>query len=147
MATKTVLKSEFYAVDSDSRFPIAGKKEAVEFRTIITLIPKKKINVHAYIITLRVLFQCSFPTQLKNDIQDRFTANRQIDNVKARSFFYFRSVPFQLFQSHKCFIDVFEILSSFIVTHNKCIIINVTPSVCVTFSFICFPDTFLSRNC
>ena len=89
MATKTVLKSEFYAVDSDSRFPIAGKKEAVEFRTIITLIPKEKINVHACIITLRVLFQCSFPTQLKNDIQDRFTANRQIDNAKECSFFYF----------------------------------------------------------
>ena len=87
--SKTVLKSEFYAVDSDSRFPIAGKKEAVEFKTIITLIPKEKINVHAYIITLRVLFQCSFPTQLKNDIQDRFTANRQIDNAKECSFFYF----------------------------------------------------------
>ena len=129
------------------RFPILGKKEAVEFRTIITLIPKKEISVHAYIITLRVLFQCSFPTELNNDIQDRFTAKRQIDNVKACSFFYFRSVPFQLFQSRKCFIDVFEILSSFIVTHNKCIIINVTPSVCVTFAFICFPDTFLPRNC
>ena len=45
-------------------------------------------------------------------------------------FFYFRSVPFQLFQSQKCFIDVFEILSSFIVTHNKCII-NVTRNVMV----------------
>ena len=74
-------------------------------------------------------------------------AKRQIDNVKACNFFYFRSVPFQLFQSHKCFIDVFEILSSFIVTHNKCIIINVTPSVCVSFALICFPDTFLPRNC
>ena len=76
------------------RFPILGKKEAVEFRTIITLIPKKEISVHAYIITLRVLFQCSFPTQLKNDIQDRFTANRQIDNAKECSFFIsFFSVP------------------------------------------------------
>ena len=74
-------------------------------------------------------------------------AKRQIDNVKACNCFYFRSVPFQLFQSHKCFIDVFEILSSFIVTHNKCIIINVTQSVCVSFALICFPDTFLPRNC
>ena len=82
-------------MDSDSRFPIPGKKEAVEFRTIITLIPKKEINVHAYITTPRVLFQCSFPAQLNNDIQDRFTANRQIDNVKACSFFLFSfcSVP------------------------------------------------------
>ena len=37
-------------MDSDSRLPIPGKKEAVEFRTIITPIPKKEINVHAYII-------------------------------------------------------------------------------------------------
>ena len=68
-------------MDSDSRFPIPGKKEAVEFRTIITLIQKKEINVHAYITTLRVLFQCSFPTPLNNEIQDRLTANRQIDKV------------------------------------------------------------------
>ena len=82
-------------MDSDSRFPIPGKKEAVEFRTIITLIPKKEINVYAYIKTLRVLFQCSFPTQLNNDIQDRFMAKRQIDNVKACNFFLFSfcSVP------------------------------------------------------
>ena len=52
--SKTVLKSGFYAVDS--RFPV--KKEAVDFRTIITLIPKKERNVHAYITTPRVLFQC-----------------------------------------------------------------------------------------
>ena len=134
-------------MDSDSRFPIPGKKEAVEFRTIITLIPKKERNVHAYITTLRVLFQCSFPTQLNNDIQDRSRQTGKLITLRRVVFFYFRSVPFQLFQSHKCFIDVFEILSSFIVTHNKCIIINVTPSVCVTFSFICFPDTFLPRNC
>ena len=57
------------------------------------------------------------------------TVSRQIENVKACSFFYCRSVPFQLFQSHKCFIDVFEILSSLIVTHNKCII-DVTLHVC-----------------
>ena len=30
--------------------------------------------------------------------------------------------------SHKCFIDIFEIHSPFIVTHNKCII-NVTQNV------------------
>ena len=52
--SKTVLKSGFYAVDS----PFSVKKEAVEFGTIITLIPKKEINVHAYITTPRVLFQC-----------------------------------------------------------------------------------------
>ena len=75
------------------------KQVAVEFRRIIILAPKKEINVHAYqerikgpfilscayITTLRVLFHCSFPTQLKN---------RQIDKVKACSFltfFLFRS--------------------------------------------------------
>ena len=47
--------------------------------------------------------------------------------------FGFHSVPFQSFQSHnsyKCFIDVFEINSPFISTHNKCII-NRTPNVMV----------------
>ena len=89
LQSKTVLKSGFYSVDSDSRFPIPGKKEAVDFRTITTLIQKKEINVHAYITTLRVLFQCSFPTPLNNEIQDRLTANRQIDNVQAYIFFTF----------------------------------------------------------
>ena len=59
--------------------------------------------------------------------EDRFTANRQIKNVY---YFDFHSVPFQLFQPHKIYIDVFEINSPFIVTHNKCII-NVTPNVIV----------------
>ena len=58
--SKTVLKSGFYSVDSDSRFPIPGKKEAVEFRTIITLILKKERNVHAYITTLRVCSNVHF---------------------------------------------------------------------------------------
>ena len=56
--------------------------------------------------------------------------NRQIDNVEACSFFYSCSILFQLFQSHKCFIDVFEIHYPFIVTHNKCSI-NVTLRACL----------------
>ena len=55
-------------------------------------------------------------------------------------FFYCRSVPFQLFQSQKCFIDVFEILSSLIVTHNKCIKCNSTCNG--MFALMCFSDTF-----
>ena len=141
--SKTVLKSGFYAVDSDSRFPIPGKKEAVEFRTIITLILKKERNVHAYITTLRVCSNVHFQHNWTMTYRIVSRQTGKLITLRRVVFFYFRSVPFQLFQSHKCFIDVFEILSSFIVTHNKCIIINVTPSVCVTFSFICFPDTFL----
>ena len=53
--------------------------------------------------------------------------------------FYFRSAPFQLFQSHKCFIDVFEKQSPFIVTHNK-YIINVALTVMV--ALIRFSDMF-----
>ena len=68
------------------------------------------------------------------------TVSRQIENVKACCFFYCRSVPFQLFQSHKCFIDVFEILSSLIVTHNKCIKCNSTCNG--MFVLMCFSDTF-----
>ena len=55
----------------------------------------------------------------------------KIDNVKACSFFTFVEFRSQLFQSHKCFTDVFEIHSPFIVTHNKCII-NVM--ACIFFS-------------
>ena len=40
------------------------------------------------------------------------------------------SVPLQLFQLHKCFIDVFENNSAFIVMHNK-YIVNVTANVMV----------------
>jgi len=45
----------------------------------------------------------------------------QIDNVKACSLTFVEFCS-QLFQSHKCFTDVFEIHSPFIVTHNKRII-------------------------
>ena len=44
-----------------------------------------------------------------------------------------------MFQSHKCFIDVFEIQSPFIVTHNK-YIINVALTVMV--ALIRFSDMF-----
>ena len=50
--------------------------------------------------------------------------------------FDFYCVQFQL---HKCFIDVFELNSPFIVTHNKCII-NVTLNVMVALTR--FADSF-----
>ena len=80
---------------------------AVEFRTIIILIPRKETNVHAYITTLWVLFHCSFPTQLFNSnvleyLQSKqlatighfsMHANRQIDNVEACIFFLLLLLP------------------------------------------------------
>ena len=53
------------------------------------------------------------------------------------------SVPFQLFKSHKCFIDVSEINSPFFVTHNKCIT-NITLNVMLALirSQICFISSF-----
>ena len=38
------------------------KQAAVEFRTIIIMLPKKEANVYAYITALWVLSQCSFTT-------------------------------------------------------------------------------------
>ena len=71
-----------------------------------------------------------YPAWQGSDLEKR---RQLIDNVKLVVFsFYFYSVPFQ---PHKRYIDVFEINSPFIVTHNK-YIINVTPNVMVRFKLL-----------
>ena len=60
------------------------------------------------------------------------TVSRQTGKLKTLRLlvFDFRSVPFQLFQSHKCFIDSSKYILRFFVTHNQCTTINVLNSKC-----------------
>ena len=119
----------------------------MQLRTIIILIPKKETNVHANITTLPVLFHRSFPIQLFNSIVLEYQSKqeatirqfgRQIDNVKACSFFHFRSgVPFQLFQSHKCIQEIYiYILKN--IYFNKLPMGNLFKYIFLSYSFVYF---------